>query len=89
MFLIAEKVRRCPPLPKWTMYLSCWSVIYLGRHNNNFIILFKFIAPPSRVINYSTFFMTGMMGSGKSTVGRILSEVLGYSFFDRFVPIFK
>ena len=26
-----------------------------------------------------------MMGSGKSTVGKIMSEVLGYSFFDRFV----
>ena len=26
-----------------------------------------------------------MMGSGKSTVGKILAEVLGYSFFDRFV----
>ncbi|KAK2971260.1 hypothetical protein RJ640_013020 [Escallonia rubra] len=27
-------------------------------------------------------FLVGMMGSGKTTVGRILSEVLGYSFFD-------
>ena len=27
----------------------------------------------------------GMMGSGKSTVGKIMSEVLGYSFFDRSV----
>ena len=26
-----------------------------------------------------------MMGSGKTTVGKILAEVLGYSFFDRFV----
>jgi len=26
-----------------------------------------------------------MMGSGKTTVGKILSEVLGYSFFDRSV----
>lgn len=26
-----------------------------------------------------------MMGSGKTTVGRILSDVLSYSFFDRFV----
>jgi shikimate kinase len=26
-----------------------------------------------------------MMGSGKSTVGKIMSEVLGYSFFDRSV----
>lgn len=29
----------------------------------------------------------GMMGSGKTTVGKILSQVLGYSFFDRFVTI--
>jgi shikimate kinase len=28
---------------------------------------------------------TGMMGSGKTTVGKILAEVMGYSFFDRFV----
>ncbi|KAL5703809.1 shikimate kinase [Ranunculus cassubicifolius] len=27
-------------------------------------------------------YLVGMMGSGKSTVGKILSEVLGYSFFD-------
>ncbi|KAI5665248.1 hypothetical protein M9H77_24571 [Catharanthus roseus] len=27
-------------------------------------------------------YLVGMMGSGKTTVGRILSEVLGYSFFD-------
>lgn len=27
------------------------------------------------------------MGSGKTTVGKILSEVLGYSFFDRFVSL--
>ncbi|CAL5326832.1 unnamed protein product [Camellia sinensis] len=26
--------------------------------------------------------LKGMMGSGKTTIGRILSEVLGYSFFD-------
>lgn len=30
----------------------------------------------------------GMMGSGKTTIGQILSEVLGYSFFDRFVTRF-
>ncbi|XP_059641030.1 shikimate kinase, chloroplastic-like [Cornus florida] len=27
-------------------------------------------------------YLVGMMGSGKTTVGRILSEALGYSFFD-------
>ncbi|XP_072977501.1 shikimate kinase 3, chloroplastic-like [Typha angustifolia] len=27
-------------------------------------------------------YLVGMMGSGKTTVGKILSEVLGYSFFD-------
>ena len=25
-----------------------------------------------------------MMGSGKTTVGKMIAEVLGYSFFDRF-----
>ena len=33
----------------------------------------------------SKYMCAGMMGSGKSTVGKILAEVLGYSFFDRFV----
>ncbi|KAF5957843.1 hypothetical protein HYC85_005068 [Camellia sinensis] len=33
-------------------------------------------------------YLVGMMGSGKTTIGRILSEVLGYSFFDWFVVIF-
>ena len=27
----------------------------------------------------------GMMGSGKTTVGKILSQVLSYLFFDRLV----
>jgi shikimate kinase len=27
-------------------------------------------------------YLVGMMGSGKTTVGKILAEVLGYSFFD-------
>ncbi|KAM7513709.1 hypothetical protein LguiA_003292 [Lonicera macranthoides] len=27
-------------------------------------------------------YLVGMMGSGKTTIGRILAEVLGYSFFD-------
>lgn len=30
-------------------------------------------------------FLVGMMGCGKSTVGRILSDALGYAFFDRYV----
>ena len=29
-----------------------------------------------------------MMGSGKTTVGKIIAEVLGYSFFDRFEFLF-
>lgn len=28
---------------------------------------------------------TGMMGSGKTTVGKLMSKVLGYSFFDWYV----
>jgi polynucleotide 5'-kinase involved in rRNA processing len=29
-------------------------------------------------------FLIGMMGSGKSTVGRLMSEALGYKFLDRY-----
>ncbi|KAG2564345.1 hypothetical protein PVAP13_7NG101066 [Panicum virgatum] len=33
-------------------------------------------------LNGRCIYLVGMMGSGKSTVGKILAEVLGYSFFD-------
>ncbi|KAA8546906.1 hypothetical protein F0562_003335 [Nyssa sinensis] len=33
-------------------------------------------------LNGRCIFLVGMMGSGKTTVGRILSSALGYSFFD-------
>ncbi|XP_051192704.1 shikimate kinase 1, chloroplastic [Lolium perenne] len=33
-------------------------------------------------MNGRCIYLVGMMGSGKSTVGKILAEVLGYSFFD-------
>ncbi|CAL4967015.1 unnamed protein product [Urochloa decumbens] len=33
-------------------------------------------------LNGRCIYLVGMMGSGKSTVGKIMSEVLGYSFFD-------
>nr|UIP35192.1 shikimate kinase 2 [Leucojum aestivum] len=33
-------------------------------------------------LNGRCVYLVGMMGSGKTTVGKILSEVLGYSFFD-------
>ncbi|CAL5374074.1 unnamed protein product [Camellia sinensis] len=33
-------------------------------------------------LNGRCIYLVGMMGSGKTTIGRILSEVLGYSFFD-------
>ncbi|XP_020081301.1 shikimate kinase 3, chloroplastic-like [Ananas comosus] len=33
-------------------------------------------------LNSRCIYLVGMMGSGKTTVGKILSEVLGYSFFD-------
>ncbi|KAK1289443.1 hypothetical protein QJS10_CPB18g01316 [Acorus calamus] len=33
-------------------------------------------------LNGQCIYLIGMMGSGKTTVGKILSEVLGYSFFD-------
>ncbi|RYR04397.1 hypothetical protein Ahy_B06g084116 isoform B [Arachis hypogaea] len=45
---------------------------------------------PRIIVNYSGpqflgFEIAGMMGSGKTTVGKILSQVLCYSFFDRLV----
>ncbi|KAK1403766.1 Shikimate kinase [Heracleum sosnowskyi] len=33
-------------------------------------------------LNGRCIYLVGMMGSGKTTIGKILSEVLGYSFFD-------
>ncbi|KAF5480749.1 hypothetical protein F2P56_001467 [Juglans regia] len=33
-------------------------------------------------LNGRCIYLVGMMGSGKTTVGKILSQVLGYSFFD-------
>uniref|UniRef100_A0A0D9WA61 Shikimate kinase n=1 Tax=Leersia perrieri TaxID=77586 RepID=A0A0D9WA61_9ORYZ len=33
-------------------------------------------------LNDRCIYLVGMMGSGKTTVGKILAEVLGYSFFD-------
>jgi len=32
----------------------------------------------------TTIFLVGMMASGKSTVGRVLADALGYTFFDRY-----
>lgn len=42
---------------------------------------------PSSQYDICVLWYAGMMGSGKTTVGKILSEVLGYSFFDRFVSL--
>ncbi|KAL5145852.1 Shikimate kinase, chloroplastic [Glycine soja] len=36
-------------------------------------------------LNGRCIYLVGMMGSGKTTVGRILSRELSYSFFDRFL----
>ncbi|MBA0861083.1 hypothetical protein Goshw_024207 [Gossypium schwendimanii] len=36
-------------------------------------------------LNGHSIYLVGLMGSGKTTVGKILSHVLGYSFCDRFV----
>jgi hypothetical protein len=49
------------------------SPVYLVNH-----LLFWYL-------NYTECENAGMMGSGKTTVGKILSQVIGYSFSDRFV----
>ncbi|KAF2566514.1 hypothetical protein F2Q68_00027202 [Brassica cretica] len=33
-------------------------------------------------LNGRSMYLVGMMGSGKTTVGKLMSKVLGYSFFD-------
>lgn len=49
---------------------------------NEVLTLKKKSQEVSPYLNGQCIFLVGMMGSGKTTVGRILSEVLGYSFFD-------
>ncbi|XP_077224229.1 shikimate kinase 1 [Tasmannia lanceolata] len=46
------------------------------------LILKKKSQDVSSHINGRCLYLVGMMGSGKTTVGKILSEALGYSFFD-------
>uniref|UniRef100_A0A1D1YVJ5 shikimate kinase n=1 Tax=Anthurium amnicola TaxID=1678845 RepID=A0A1D1YVJ5_9ARAE len=46
------------------------------------IILKKKAEEVAPHLNGCCIFLVGMMGSGKTTVGKILSEALGYSFFD-------
>ncbi|KAK8671030.1 hypothetical protein V6N13_037641 [Hibiscus sabdariffa] len=40
---------------------------------------------PSRFPNLVEKTSSGLMGSGKTTVGKILSHILSYSFYDRFI----
>lgn len=46
------------------------------------LVLEKKAQEAAQYLNGRCIYLVGMMGSGKTTVGKILSEVLGYSFFD-------
>ncbi|KAH9295371.1 hypothetical protein KI387_038959, partial [Taxus chinensis] len=51
-------------------------------NNEEALILKKRADEISLGMDGKSIFLVGMMGSGKSTVGKILSEALGYYFFD-------
>lgn len=74
---VCRKISRCCTVHEWTLYISCWLVFSCQYSCRLFVLL-----------NSLCIKNAGMMGSGKTTVGKILSEVLGYSFFDRFVIAF-
>ena len=40
-------------------------------------------------LNGSCIYLTGMMGSGKSTVGKLVAEALDYDFVDRYFRLGK
>lgn len=66
---------------KWPLYISCWLAFIL---NSIFEIYLK-IKKAILEIEFCGVCNSGMMGSGKTTVGRILSDALGYCFVDRLV----
>lgn len=63
---------------KWALSISCRLVPLLNS-------IFEIAILAIIVIEFYGAWNSGMMGSGKTTVGRILSEALGYSFTDRLV----
>lgn len=67
-------------------YLNGHSVYLVGQFllpkSFNFIVAIDLLAPVAKTYVWEC---AGLMGSGKTTVGKILSLVLSYSFFDRFV----
>lgn len=38
----------------------------------------------SKPFNAGVYYSAGMMGSGKTTVGKYIADALGYYFFDRY-----
>lgn len=41
----------------------------------------------ARLNNNKNIFLVGMMGCGKSTVGKILADALGYKYRDRYMEL--
>jgi shikimate kinase len=39
-------------------------------------------APDPKTLNHSRIYLTGFMGAGKSTIGKILAQRMGYRFYD-------
>eukprot|EP00270_Netrium_digitus_P003008 TRINITY_DN13415_c0_g1_i1.p1 TRINITY_DN13415_c0_g1~~TRINITY_DN13415_c0_g1_i1.p1 ORF type:complete len:329 (+),score=37.55 TRINITY_DN13415_c0_g1_i1:44-988(+) len=50
--------------------------------SDDFTFLRERAQKASAILNGTSIFLVGMMGSGKTTVGRILAQVLGYGFCD-------
>ncbi|KAI3986100.1 hypothetical protein MKX01_031215 [Papaver californicum] len=63
-------------------YKSCQAPALESEKSREPSILKKKSQDVVPYMNGRCIYLVGMMGSGKTTVGKILSEVLGYSFFD-------
>lgn len=76
--VVAEQGRGGHLRLEWSLCIPCWWVYFLR-------IAFHDSTRGFRVIVLCGVWNSGMMGSGKTTVGEVLSEALAYSFVDRLV----